>query len=103
MIGNCELCNRELHITKHHLIPKSKSRTKRGRKRYTKNRCSETIDICRPCHDNIHNNFKESTLEIYINTLELLKQQPEISSFTEWIKKRPEKFIPNFKGNKNKR
>jgi hypothetical protein len=57
----CLICERQLRLTKHHLIPQQthKSLIKKG---YSKELLSKTIAICRLCHNTIHRLFTHDEL-----------------------------------------
>jgi len=84
--GDCRMCEREMPLTRHHLIPRT------VHPRYFKMGISRevlntTVDICRPCHDACHRFADESTLAEKYNTLELLLAQEEIRSFIRYVQK----------------
>ncbi len=77
----CELCEREMErLTAHHLIPRQS--TKRQ-----KIETSPTIDICSACHRQIHALFDNKYLAKELNTLEKLRQEPQMQKFLAWVKK----------------
>jgi ATP-dependent protease Clp ATPase subunit len=77
----CQLCERECdQITAHHLVPRQHTKRK-------KLAASQTIDICSACHRQIHSLFDNRLLATELNTLEKLKQQPDMVRFLNWIKK----------------
>lgn len=93
--GECELCERYMKLTRHHLIPKSTW----SRLRFTDPSFShlhgdysksdlnrQTIDICSPCHSNIH---KIDNLELAYsyNTLDKLLEHPNVYKFAKWASK----------------
>lgn len=99
----CQLCNRDLSkVTDHHLIPRTRHTNKKTQKNFTREQMSETIQICRPCHSNIHANITEKDLENIFNTLEKLLEHPEVSKFSNWIKNKPDGFRVQFKDSRNK-
>ena len=54
---HCEICERYVSLTEHHLIPKETHRTMLKKGLYTKDTLSITISICRLCHSTIHRFF----------------------------------------------
>ena len=60
--GPCPFCGRVLPLTFHHLIPKKLHRRSRFRKHYTRDELNRGIDICRQCHDGIHERYDEMLL-----------------------------------------
>ncbi|WP_448604409.1 HNH endonuclease [Thermoleptolyngbya sp.] len=77
----CELCHREMSaLTEHHLIPRQKTKRKGLDP-------SPTIQICAACHRQIHALYDNAHLALHLNTLEKLKQDPQIQKFLSWIHK----------------
>lgn len=75
----CQLCKRNMPeelLEEHHLVPKCK----KGR---------ETIDVCRPCGDQIHQFYTPSELSKKYNTLEKLLAEEKIQNWIKWISKKP--------------
>jgi 5-methylcytosine-specific restriction protein A len=79
--GACALCEREVaRISKHHLIPKSEGGT-------------ETIDLCSACHKTLHKFFTNRTLAKELNTIDALRQNPEVRRYLAWVRKQPDRSI----------
>ena len=51
----CGLCGAEEELTFHHFIPRTLHSNKWFKKRYTREEMQAGIDVCRECHDLIHN------------------------------------------------
>ena len=76
--SSCELCDRDVeHLSTHHLIPKLK-----GGKNGPQAR------LCPTCHRQIHALFSEGTLAKRLNSLEVLKVEPQVASYLSWVRKR---------------
>ncbi|HEY9742130.1 MAG TPA: HNH endonuclease [Coleofasciculaceae cyanobacterium] len=84
----CELCEREVYrLTVHHLIPKQKVKQKKANP-------GPTVNICSPCHRQIHNLFDNKRLAQELNSLEKLRSEPEMAKFLSWVKKqKPDKRV----------
>lgn len=84
----CELCDREMAaLTAHHLIPKQNTKRK-------KEDPGPTIDICWACHRQIHSLFDNKRLAQELNSLDKLKNDPQLQKFISWVKKqKPNKQI----------
>jgi hypothetical protein len=79
--GACALCEREVtHISKHHLTPKSEGGT-------------ETVDLCSACHKTLHKFFTNRTLAKELNTIDALRQNPEVRRYLAWVRKQPDRSI----------
>jgi hypothetical protein len=48
-----------------------------------------TVDLCRPCHSNVHASLSNGDLERGYDSLEALSAHPDVSKFTEWVKDKP--------------
>ena len=77
----CELCEREMkRLTIHHLIPQQ----------YVKRKNLGTgpiANICSACHKQIHALFDNKRLAEELNTLEMLKNEPQMQKFLAWVRK----------------
>lgn len=84
----CELCEREMEaLTAHHLIPRQNSKRKKADP-------GPTIDICSACHRQIHTFFDNKRLAQELNTLEKLKNDPQMEKFISWVQKqKPNKRV----------
>jgi len=74
---NCTLCDRvapAVYQEKHHLIPKSK----KGK---------ITIVVCIDCGNQVHRLFTLKQLRDEYNTIEMLKSDPKVIKWINWIKK----------------
>lgn len=85
--GVCPLCQREMDLTFHHLIPRAMHRRKYFRKHFSKAELAQGVDVCRPCHNAIHQFFSEMQLAKDINTLDKLLSQHEIQKHIIWMSK----------------
>lgn len=84
----CKMCNRNIPITIHHLIPKSEhSRSDRARSYL--NGPDNMLECCRPCHGTIHRVADNATLAKEYYTLELLMGHPKIVAFSTWVSSQP--------------
>jgi hypothetical protein len=87
--NSCDLCGRERHLTKHHLIPRAVHRKKRYVNRFgKKDMGTRSLMICRECHNGIHDLIPdEKELADKFHTKELLLTNEAISKHIEWVKK----------------
>ncbi len=77
----CELCDRDCpQLTVHHLIPRQYARRKNLE-------IGPTIDLCAPCHKQIHTLFDNKRLAQELNSIERLRATPELDKFLGWIRK----------------
>ena len=81
----CELCDRPCpKLTEHHLVPRQE--TKRRSKRHRAD-LGPTIDICPPCHKQVHTLFTNKELAADLNSADRLKSHPAMAKFLDWIAK----------------
>lgn len=91
--GCCEMCERPVQLTKHHLIPKE-THTRMMKRGVEKEVLNRTINICRACHNAVHNVAANRVLATEYNTLEKLMQVEAIQRFVAWnAKQRPRAII----------
>jgi len=86
----CELCGRAVRrLDRHHLIPRTRHRTRRNKRRFTRQEVHERIvRLCKPCHRMVHATLSEKELERDYNTLEALRSHPDIAAFVGWVRTR---------------
>jgi hypothetical protein len=73
----CELCEREIlpgDESSHHLIPRSRG-----------GEYGDTAILHSICHKQIHALFRDKDLERRYNTMDKLKEQPDVDRFVNWI------------------
>lgn len=91
----CELCQRRVPLTRHHLIPKALHDKPYVQKRYAKSeRIGATLWVCRPCHNQIHRLFSEKELALIYNSREALLADERLRTFVEWLACKPAGFTP---------
>jgi hypothetical protein len=82
-LGDCPLCGRKLvpgsSVNQHHLVPRSRN----GRK---------TVTLHRICHAAIHAALSEKELERQYNTIERLRDHPQLRRFVAWVRRKPPEF-----------
>lgn len=77
----CQLCEREMkRLTLHHLVPRQTVKPKKADP-------GPTVNICSACHHQIHALFSNIELAQSLNSLEKIKNEPQIQKFLAWIKK----------------
>lgn len=76
----------------HHLVPKQQDGTD-----------GPTLDVCPPCHRQIHALFDNKTLARELDSIDKLAGHPDMRRFLRWIRKQaPDKRI-KVRGSKRKR
>jgi hypothetical protein len=87
-IGPCQLCERELRLTFHHLIPRTLHANRWFKKTFTREQMSAGLDLCADCHSALHTFVPEKQLGREHNTREKLLAHPEIGRFVAWVSTR---------------
>ena len=94
--GRCELCGRRVgedRLTRHHLLPRSRARKMKRRKKRRqelKRRDQDrTVALCGPCHRNVHTSIGNTDLERGYDSVEALRDHPGVRRFTRWVKDKP--------------
>jgi hypothetical protein len=105
--GTCELCEREVRRTFHHLIPKETHSKYLKKQTLPQNLKLVALDIgvdssmskvwlnmygimvCRPCHSAIHLAASNDDLAEHYNTLDLLLGHSQIYAFAKYNSKQP--------------
>lgn len=90
--GICGLCGREERLTRHHLIPRTRHHNKRNKREFDREEVKETVALCRPCHSQVHALLTEKELEREWNTIEKVREHPDVSRFVAWIAGKPAGF-----------
>ncbi|MGB3297170.1 MAG: HNH endonuclease [Phormidesmis sp.] len=86
---SCLLCDRNCpKLTEHHLTPKQETKRRHKRRnKYDRAGLGPTIDICPPCHKQIHTLFTNKELAADLSSADLLKSHPDLQKFLKWIAK----------------
>jgi hypothetical protein len=105
--GTCELCERDVRRTFHHLIPKETHSKYLKKKTLPENIKAIAMGIgvepsmgrvwlntygtmiCGPCHSAVHNAASNEDLAENYNTVELLLEHPKILAFAKYNSKQP--------------
>jgi hypothetical protein len=67
-------------LTVHHLVPRQNTKRK-------KQDPGPTANICSACHRQIHVLFDNKLLALELNTLDKLKNEPQMQKFLVWVRK----------------
>lgn len=86
--GPCELCGREVKLTKHHLIPRAVHGKKKFVALYGIDEMRQRgLMVCKICHKGIHDLIPEKTLAESYTTKELLLGNEQIVKHVAWARK----------------
>ena len=84
----CELCNRDVELTDHHLIPRAVHSKGKFIRRYGKEEMrTRILRLCKLCHKGVHDLYSEKELAENYNTKELLLESEKIRKHVKWVKK----------------
>lgn len=83
----CELCQNGPVWDFHHFIPRTLHKKKRFQRQYTKEQLAKGLNLCKMCHNTIHDMATERELGESWNTKKLLLEHPEIGKYVRWKRK----------------
>lgn len=86
----CELCQRAVMLTFHHLIPRKVHSRKRFQKQFDRTQLNQGVMLCKLCHRGIHKLYDEMTLATQFNKLEKLESDHKLQKHIRWVKKQKE-------------
>ncbi len=91
----CALCGRSVReLTAHHLVPRSQHRRIAKRTgRTVEELRADTVDLCQPCHRMVHKTLTEKELASDWQSIDKLRQHPQLQTFVEWVSKQPDRRI----------
>lgn len=84
--GRCEICDRQMKLTSHHLIPRV-THNKPLNKGKSFEELNRRANLCRACHNVVHASEENLTLASSYNTLELLLTHPRILRWRAFARK----------------
>lgn len=82
--GSCLICEREMKLTRHHLIPRELHQQIAKKKGYTQEFLNKTISICRMCHSTVHRFYTNKDLANTYNTLDILMSEEKMQKYAKW-------------------
>ena len=83
----CVLCERDLILTYHHLIPKLMHKRRWVKELYTTEQLQEGIWVCKPCHSAIHRFIPHGELARTFHTVDQLLTHEDLGRFVRWSSK----------------
>jgi hypothetical protein len=85
--NNCQLCERNVELTFHHLIPRKSHKIKFIRKKHALlNLNTYGINVCKDCHKMIHKIIPHKQLALNYFSKERLMQNPQLIRFIKWVR-----------------
>ncbi|KAG6916841.1 hypothetical protein DXG01_005140 [Tephrocybe rancida] len=83
----CEICDRQVPLTYHHLIPRSTHTKVLKKKWHPENMLNSVAWLCRPCHNVVHHIATNEELAREFFTVELLLKREEITKWRNYASK----------------
>jgi hypothetical protein len=84
--GGCEMCGRDMPVTRHHLIPQV-MHNRSPWSEMSKAHLQTCANICRPCHSAVHRFEDNKTLAQKFHTMQLLMADPRVQKWVAYISK----------------
>lgn len=99
--NECQLCERTMPLTFHHLYPKKVHRRMERRKGARSEAFGIPKDqlhtcgimICRPCHSMVHRTFDHRTLAEELNSLHALRDHPKMIAWISYASRQKESAL----------
>ena len=86
--GGCEMCGREMPLTRHHLRPK-RVHGRYKKRGFTSEELNVCAMICRQCHSFVHHCYPHNELADRFYTVDRLMEDETICRFASWASKLP--------------
>ncbi|KAF7313168.1 hypothetical protein MKEN_01003100 [Mycena kentingensis (nom. inval.)] len=83
----CEICERRVPLTYHHLIPRSVQAKALKKRWHTESRINAVAWLCRPCHTAVHQVASNIELAQHFYTVELLLEREDIQRWGKYASK----------------
>ena len=95
--GSCEMCERTMPLTVHHLYPREVQKKLLKRGLITDADKLAKAQICRQCHNTIHRLFENEQLAIEFNSIEKLLQDARIQKWVMYARKQKSRAVPGMR------
>lgn len=83
----CEICEREVPLTYHHLVPRSVQAKALKRGWHSESVVNKVAWLCRPCHTAVHGVASNEELAESYHTVELLLEREDIQRWRKYASK----------------
>jgi hypothetical protein len=88
-VARCALCGRVRKLGFHHFIPRTVHSNKWFKKNFTREEMQTAgVDLCRDCHDFLHEKWSAKELARELNSLEKLRGNEDVAKFVKWVRKK---------------
>ncbi|KAJ7738260.1 hypothetical protein DFH07DRAFT_85835 [Mycena maculata] len=86
-VKECEICEREIPLTYHHLIPRSTHAKAVKKKWHPTGMLNSVAWLCRPCHTVVHQVATNEELALNYHSVDLLLQREDIQRWGRYASK----------------
>lgn len=86
--GTCQICERQVRLTRHHVFPREVHRSLKKQGCEARD-LSTTIAICRMCHSTVHRLFTNDQLAEAYYTVDLLLADERFFKYAKWAANLP--------------
>ncbi|CAL1710895.1 unnamed protein product [Somion occarium] len=83
----CEICQREVPLTYHHLIPRETHSKVLKKKWHPESMLNSVAWLCRPCHSAVHHVASNEDLAKHLYSVELLLEREDIQRWRKYAAK----------------
>lgn len=91
-LGECEICERSMPLTEHHLIPRSQHDRLASKGTFTiEEMRSRLAMLCRPCHTAVHSMIPHEDLASRYNTMDRLLEHEAVCRWGKYASKLKER------------
>lgn len=91
--GSCEMCERLMPLTVHHLYPREVQKKCLKRGLMTDADRLQKASICRQCHNTIHRLYENEHLALSLNSIDKLLQEENIQKWVIYARKQRSRAV----------
>ena len=91
--GSCEMCERLMPLTVHHLYPREVQKKCLKRGLMTDADRLQKASICRQCHNTIHRLYENEHLALNLNSIDKLLQEDGIQNWVSYARKQKSRAV----------
>lgn len=91
--GSCEMCERLMPLTVHHLYPREVQKKLLKRGLMTDQDRLAKARICRQCHNTIHRLYENERLALDLNSIEKLLEEADIQKWVGYASKQKSRAV----------
>ncbi|KAK9840340.1 hypothetical protein WJX74_007883 [Apatococcus lobatus] len=91
--GSCEMCERLMPLTVHHLYPREIQKKFLKRGLMTDAHRLQKASICRQCHNTIHRLYENEHLALNLNSIDKLLQEDDIQKWVIYARKQKSRAV----------